>query len=406
MSDLMHPDDALAQLLARARPLAERENVTTAQALGRILAQPLSAPVTVPPTDNSAVDGYAIRFADFTPGQPLPASQRIPAGSHPAPLAAGTAARIFTGATVPPGADTVLMQENCQALEKSGQVQILKTPDPGQNIRPAGQDIRQGDPLLAPGTRLLPQHMGLLASVGLAQIAVWRRLKVAILSTGDELVPPGQALKPGQIYNSNRFTLHGLLQALDCEVLDLGDVADTPDATRAALKKAADEADLVISSGGVSVGDEDHVRSAVTALGQLHLWRLAIKPGKPFAHGVIQHTPFMGLPGNPAAVLVTFLLLVRPYIRRCQGVTDSPQADCFPLPLGFSIDQPSNRRDFRRVRHHREGLASWLEEAPNQSSGMLSSACWADGLALIPQHQTLARGELVAYYPFNGLIYG
>ncbi|TVP59708.1 MAG: molybdopterin molybdenumtransferase MoeA, partial [Halomonadaceae bacterium] len=343
---------------------------------------------------------------DFQADQPLPVSQRIPAGHPPTPLEAGTAARIFTGASLPPGADTVLMQENCQALEEEHKVRLLKTPEPGQNIRPAGQDIRAGEQLLAPGTRLLPQHLGLLASVGLAQVPVWRRLKVAILSTGDELVPPGQPLQPGQIYNSNRFTLHGLLQALDCQVLDLGDVADTLDATKAALKTAAAEADLVISSGGVSVGDEDHVRSAVEALGELHLWRLAIKPGKPFAHGTLGNTPFMGLPGNPAAVLVTFMILVRPYIRRCQGLAANPGADCFPVPLGFSVDKAAGRRDFRRVRHCREGLNSWLEEAPNQSSGMLSSACWADGLALIPQHQTLKQGELVAYYPFNELVYG
>ncbi|MDX1589951.1 MAG: molybdopterin molybdotransferase MoeA, partial [Oleiphilaceae bacterium] len=304
MSDLMNPDLALGRLLEQAVPVRDSETLATADALGRVLAQPVTARVTVPPADNSAVDGYAIRWQDARQDNPLPLSQRIPAGDDPQPLRPGTAARIFTGAAIPPGADTVLMQEHCQEDSQGQHVTLNKPPQQGQNIRPAGQDIRAGEPLLEAGTRLLPQHLGLLASVGLAEVNVHRRLRVAILSTGDELVSPGEPLAPGKIYNSNRFLLKGLLESARCDILDLGDVADSFQATCDALANGAADADLIISTGGVSVGDEDHVRSAVQSLGRLDLWRLAIKPGKPFAFGQVGATPFVGLPGNPAAVLV------------------------------------------------------------------------------------------------------
>lgn len=406
MSELMNPDLALSRLLAQAIPVSDSETLATEQALGQILSEPVIAGVTVPPADNSAVDGYALRWQDAKTDLPIPLSQRIPAGHDPQPLGPGTAARIFTGATVPSGADTVLMQEHCEEGDSGNHVILKKAPEQGQNIRPAGQDIRAGESLLAEGTRLGPQHLGLLASVGLAEVPVRRRLKVAILCTGDELIPPGQPLTPGKIYNSNRYTLQGLLQAAGCQILDLGDVADTFEATCDALKKGAAGADLVISTGGVSVGDEDHVRAAVQALGRLDLWRLAIKPGKPFAYGEVAGTPFVGLPGNPAAVLVTFLVLVAPYLRRCQGIAGNTGAHSYPVPLGFAVEKATHRRDFRRVRYHRSDHESWLEEAPNQSSGMLSSACWADGLALIPENRTLARGDSVDYFPFNELLHG
>jgi len=403
---LMSPDTALEHLLTKAPTTGPAQDVPVQAALGRVLASPVKAAVTVPPTDNSAVDGYAIRHEDYTPGHSLPVVQRVAAGQDPGPLAPGTAARIFTGAAIPAGADTVLMQENCTMDDSNNQVSINKEPDKGQNIRPAGQDINAGDDLLTAGTRLLPQHMGLLASVGLATVPVYPRLRVAILSTGDELVAPGQPLQPGQIYNSNRFTLQGMLQAMGCEVLDLGDIADTMDDTLNALRRGAEGADVIVSSGGVSVGEADYVRDAVKTLGHLDLWRLAIKPGKPFAFGAVGETPFIGLPGNPAAVLVTFLILAKPFLRHCQGLPAHCQHPPVRARIDFAIDSAGKRRDFQRVRCRMTGGELWLESAANQSSGRLSSACWADGLAVIPEHQTLTVGDTVDYLPFDQLVYG
>jgi molybdopterin molybdotransferase len=392
-------DDALTHMLNRAPVLSEMLDADLIQARGAILAQQMTVSADVPPADNSAVDGYAVRTADL--GEPLPISQRITAGDQPGPLAPGTAARIFTGASIPAGADAVIMQED---VAVSGEhMSTSKSPGAGQNIRPQGQDLKTGDMALPAGTRLRPQELGLLASLGIATVPVRRRPRVAILTTGNELVTPGQPLPAGKIYNTNRYMLHGLLETLGCQVLDAGPVADTRNATEAALRQAADSADLVITSGGVSVGEEDHVRVALEALGNLSLWRLALKPGKPLAFGETGETPVLGLPGNPAAVLVTFMMVVAPFLRQMQG-RQHPLPTPVWLPADFAIDRPSIRREFVRARLCNTDGQTCIQRHPNQSSGMLSSACWAEGLAMVPENRTLKAGETIGFYPFNELL--
>lgn len=401
---MMTVDEALAWLLERATTVAETEDVATRDALGRVLAQPLAAQVSAPPLDNSAMDGYAVCVADLdASGETvLPVSQRIPAGSVGQPLARGTAARIFTGAPLPPGADAVVMQECC--AEADGRVTVKRQPKPGENIRRAGEDFAAGAQVLAAGTRLGPQHMGLAAAAGHGRVTVFRRLKVAAFFTGDEIVMPGEALKPGQIYNSNRFTLHGLLQALGCEVIDLGIVPDDFDATVAVLRRAAEGADAVVTSGGVSVGEEDHVKKAVEAVGRLTLWKVAMKPGKPLAFGELGRAYFLGLPGNPVSAFVTFCLFVRPFLLRCQGVTDVAPA-AFAVAAAFDWKKAGERREFARARL--EAGPDGLPRAalyPNQSSGALSSVAWANGLVELPEGKTVEPGQSVKFIPFSELL--
>lgn len=429
---LLSFDEALQKLLAAARPVTEIEEVDTVAAVGRVLARAQASGLTVPPLDNSAMDGYAVRLADVAAaGTRLPVSQRIPAGSVGTPLAAGTAARIFTGAPVPEGADAVVMQELCEHAGE-GVVQVNHAPHPGENIRRAGEDIRAGDAILAAGTRLAPQDIGLAASVGLAVLPVFRRLRVAVFFTGDELSMPGEALRPGGIYNSNRYTLRGLFAALGCEVRDLGIVPDSLEATRAALREAAASSDVIVTSGGVSVGEEDHVKAAVEAEGALDLWKIAIKPGKPLAFGKVSRrgtaqasgippapfpgkgvteargqgpleneATFIGLPGNPVSTFVTFLVLVRPFLLACQGAGAA-------LPRGlamradFDWPKPDRRREFLRVRIN---AAGGLDLFPNQSSGVLTSCAWADGLVDNPPGQAVARGDPVRFLPLSELLY-
>lgn len=399
--ELTSLDSALTTILAGAKPLVDAESLALDLALHRILAENLTVPADVPPADNSAVDGYAIRCADLAANQSLPVSARIPAGTAPAALAEGTAARIFTGASVPVGADAVVMQEETRS---EGDTVTIQGPiRSGQNIRPRGQDLARGNLALAQGTRLRPQELGLIASLGLPRVPVLRRMRVAVLATGDELVEPGQPLKSGQIYNTNRFTLKALLAGMNCEVITCDTLGDTLAETIEALRGAATRADLIITSGGVSVGEEDHVRAALNALGQLSLWRLAIKPGKPLAFGHIGSTPVLGLPGNPAAVFVTFLMVAAPFIRQCQGQSARAPVG-LSLPAAFEVNKPSIRREFMRARREWHQGQWQVTVYPNQSSGVLSSACWADGLAVVPEHCQISPGDPVVFYSFDELM--
>lgn len=397
--------DALAELLERVTPLAGTDTVTTFDADGRVLAQDAVSSLQVPPNDNSSMDGYAVRRADVAAaGTVLPVSQRIAAGSAGAPLQPGTAARIFTGAPIPEGADAVLMQEDCEALDDGRSVRINNVPAAGQWIRRAGEDITRGAVVLSAGTRLSPAELGLAASIGLHQLQVARRPRVALFSTGDELVMPGdvppEQMRPGAIYNSNRFFLRAMLLRLGCEVTDLGIVPDRRDATVQALQQASEAHDLILTSGGVSVGEEDHIKPAVESLGTLDLWQIAMKPGKPFAYGRVGNAHFMGLPGNPVSSFLTFALLVRPFVLRLQGVPAvAPRA--LPATAHFAWPRAHKRREFLRVRHN---AAGGLDLFSNQSSGVLTSAAWGDGVVDNPAGQTIAPGDTVQFIAFAELL--
>lgn len=395
--------ELLKELLNRARVLGETEIVALSNAYNRVLAKGLTSYVSVPPLDNTAMDGFAVRSKDcHEPDSRLTVTQRIAAGHVGRPLAQGEAARIFTGAPIPPDADAVVMQEDT-SLE-GDTVTIYKTPRPGENIRRAGEDIRPGTDVLTPGTRLKGAELGLAASIGCTEASVVRRLRVAMFSTGDELAEPGKPLRAGQIYNSNRATLAGLLTGLGVEIIDLGVVKDTFDATRAALEKAAKQADVILTTGGVSVGEEDHVKAAVAQLGRLDIWKVAMKPGKPVACGRIGEADFIGLPGNPVSAFATFCLFARPFLLKRMGVTQVLYR-AFPVRAAFDWPKPGTRREFLRGR-----LVPGLDGAgeariyPNQGSGVLTSAVWGDGFVDIEIGQTVLRGEWVRFIPFSEVI--
>jgi molybdopterin molybdotransferase len=407
-------DAALAELLGFARVLDGAESVSTFEADGRVLAQDLVSGLQVPSQDNSSMDGYAVRCADVLAAQnsaspTLAVSQRIAAGTVGAPLQPLSVARIFTGAPIPAGADAVVMQEDCDLMPSNGEsdtalVRIKTVPTLGQWIRRAGEDVTLGSVVLAKGTRLSPAALGLAASIGMPALPVARRPRVALFSTGDELVMPGAVapglMKPGTIYNSNRFFLRALLVRLGCEVTDLGIVPDQLSATVEALKSAAQSHDLILTSGGVSVGEEDHIKPAVQSLGTLNLWQIAIKPGKPFAYGRVQDAHFIGLPGNPVSSFVTFLLLVRPFLLKLQGVTDVAPA-AMAATAHFAWPRADKRQEFLRVRRNAVG---GLDLFSNQSSGVLTSAVWGDGLVDNPAGQTIAPGDVVRFLPFLELL--
>ncbi|HJV24759.1 MAG TPA: gephyrin-like molybdotransferase Glp [Aromatoleum sp.] len=402
--------EALDFLLAAVEPIAQTQTLPTLEANGRVLAVAQTSQLNVPPMDNTQMDGYAVRAADCAGGNArLAVSQRIPAGHVGQALQPGTAARIFTGAMIPPGADAVVMQEQCE-LEKTAEgdiVTIRHAPKTGEWIRRTGEDIRAGSIILAAGTRLRAQELGLAASVGLAHLPVVRKPRVAVFFTGDELAMPGEPLKPGAIYNSNRFTLRGLLENLGCEITDYGIVPDSLQATRDTLRRAAADHDLIITSGGVSVGEEDYIKPAVEAEGRLNMWQIAIKPGKPLAFGQIDRTGqdgcayFIGLPGNPVSSFVTFLLFVRPFILRLQGVADvAPRA--FNLRADFAWAKADRRNEFLRAKINEQG---GLDLFPNQGSAVLTSTVWGSGLIDNPPGQTIAQGDTVRFLPFSELLY-
>lgn len=407
---MLTAQQALDHLLSNARAVGESETVAMQAALGRVLAENVNSLVDVPPLDNTSMDGYAVRTADTqVSGSTLKIAQRIPAGSMGTQLEPGTAARIFTGAPVPPGADAVVMQEDCAIPEGStDQVQVNIAPTSGQWIRRRGEDLTAGKTALTAGTFLRPQELGVAASAGLTHLNVKRKVRVAAFFTGDELSLPGEPLKPGGIYNSNRDTLLACIKSLGCDATDFGIVPDSLEATRETLRKASKDHDLIITSGGVSVGEEDHIKPAVTAEGRLDLWQIAIKPGKPLAFGAVRkssenqdgETWFIGLPGNPVSSFVTFLLFVRPFILRLQG-RDTGMPQSYPMRADFDWLKGDRRNEFLRVKINSQG---GLDLFPNQSSGVLTSASWGDGLVDCPPGQVFQSGDIVKYIPFSALL--
>ena len=398
-------DDARTWLLDRARRLTETEVLPLVRARGRILARDVVSRLAVPPQDNSAMDGFALRIADWAEGKTLPVSQRVPAGTQPQPLQPGTAARIFTGAPVPAGADCVVMQEQCR--QEGDCVLVASAPRAGQNIRRAGEDIAAGTVVVAAGSRLKPADIGLIASVGQPEVEVLRPLRVAVFFTGDELTEPGETLFPGRIYNSNRYWLRGILTQMGCELSDQATIPDSLAATRLALADAAGSADVVMTCGGVSVGEEDHVKTAVEREGRLDLWRLAIKPGKPFAFGAIGEADFIGLPGNPVSGFVTLATLVAPFLRERMGLDGRAPMLSVQLPARFDWQHPDSKRtEFLRARlSHEEGRFA-VEIYPQQGSGVLTSCAWADGLVRLAPGQSVKAGDPVDYLPLSNLISG
>ena len=411
---LMSLDEALSLVLKDMKPLVQTDWVNTFDSDGRVLAQDLVSQLQVPPQDNSSMDGYALRIEDVSQvGSRLRVTQRIPAGHHGHALGQGEAARIFTGAPIPAGANAVVMQEDTTAIEASNssanlpEVMINTLPLEGQWIRRSGEDVTKGAVVLAKGTRLDPAALGLAASIGADKLEVTRKPRVALFSTGDELVMPGDVLpenmRPGAIYNSNRFFLRALLVRAGCEVTDLGIVPDKFDATLKVLRDAAANHDLVLTSGGVSVGEEDHVKPAVEALGGLNLWQISMKPGKPFAFGflnsqVSNHSAFfMGLPGNPVSSFVTYQLLVRPFLLALQGVSSS-QSEPLQMRADFDLPKPDKRREFLRVKRNAQG---GLDLFPNHSSGVLTSVVWGDGVVDNPGSNPIQSGDWVRFYPFS-----
>jgi molybdopterin molybdotransferase len=395
---LLSVDEALDVLLAGAKAVDDIEQVPTLEATDRVLARAQSSTMDVPPMDNSAMDGYAVRVADIAgPDTRLKVAQRIAAGSVGEPLAAGTAARIFTGAPIPTGADAVVMQEFCAA--DADHVVVKKKPQPEEWVRRAGSDIKSGGLVLAAGIKLRPQDTGLAASVGIKTLPVRRKVKLALFFTGDELVMPGDPLPPGRIYNSNRFTLNGMARLFGCEVRDYGIVPDRLDATREVLRRAAAENDIIVTSGGVSVGEEDHVKPAVEAEGSLLMWKISMKPGRPLAFGKVGNAAFIGLPGNPVSSFVTFLVFVRPFLLKTQGIANvAPRV--IDARADFTWDKPDTRREFLRVKWNAQG---GVDIYPTQDSAVMTSTAWADGLVDNPANQAIRNGDRVRFLPFSEL---
>lgn len=404
---LMSVDEAVWMIASRVEAVTDTEWVDLTEADGRVLSADIRAPLALPPFTNSAVDGYAVRSADLPRDkeQSFPVSGRIQAGSSASDvIVAEEAVRIFTGAPMPAGADTVFMQEDVR-LDDAGRVVLPPGLKAGANVRPAGEDIAEGDAALPAGRRLRPQDIALIAAFGLTRIEVRRRLRVAVFSTGNEVVSPGAPRAAAQLFDSNRFMLTALLKRLGCEVSDLGILRDDRASLAVALKDAAIRHDLILTSGGVSTGEEDHVKAAVESVGTLVLWRMAIKPGRPVAMGVIGGTPFIGLPGNPVASFVTFTYVVRPAIAALSGV---PPRTLAPVPVraAFTYAKKSGRREYVRVNLHK-GTDGTMEAVkfPREGAGLLSSLVNTDGLVELGEDVTAVKpGEIVGFLDYSGLI--
>jgi molybdopterin molybdotransferase len=394
---LLSVDEALEVLLSGACPVAGIEEVPTLEATNRVLARAQFSTMDVPPMDNSAMDGYAIRVSDLKKSSRLKIAQKIMAGAVGKPLEPGSAARIFTGAPIPPGADAIVMQEFCVA--EGSEVLVKKVPEKNEWIRRTASDVKKGGEILAAGKRLAPQDTGLAASVGIGTLPVFRRVRLGLFFTGDELVMPGEPLPPGRIYNSNRFTLRGLAATFGCEIRDYGIVPDSLDATRQVLRQAAAECDVIVTSGGVSVGDADFVKPAVEAEGELLMWKIAMKPGRPLAFGKVQKAFFIGLPGNPVSSFVTFLIFVRPFLLKTQGLSET-QPRSISARADFDWPRPDTRREFLRVKWNAQG---GLDLYPTQDSAVLTSTAWADGLVDNPAGRSIAMGDTVRFLPYSEL---
>ncbi len=400
-------DEALELLLNSAKVTRSTQWLGLDDALNKILAVDLYADIFVPSFDNSAMDGYALNLKEeqinISGGTTFKITDRIPAGSTGNTLASGCAARLFTGAPIPKGANTVVMQEECELIENASRIEIYRPIALNENIRPMGNDIQSGDVILSKGKQLQPQDIALAASVGVGKLEVFNKIKVGVFFTGNELIEPGKSLQQGQIFNSNRYALVALLNKLDCEVINLGDIKDTLGATCQALEKLKSSCNLIITTGGVSVGEEDHVKPAVEKLGQLNLWRIKMKPGKPLALGCIGDCAFIGLPGNPVSAMVTFLLFARPFIKKMQGASNYLNIP-FKVAANFDWHRAKPRREFVRVRLERTITPMQVNQYPKQGSDVLSSMVWADGLVEIPEEKTFKQGEILNFYPLNEMM--
>lgn len=393
-------DEALAHLIQQANPTNKTETISITDAQGRILAEDIVSSINVPPHDNSTMDGYALKLASLQTTDTFTISQRIAAGEIGTALADNTVARIFTGAKIPPNVDAVIMQEETELIEGDNKVKITaKNTRGGQNIRRIGEDITLNDTILNKGHLLKPQDLGLITSIGIDKVNVYQPLTIATFTTGSELLEPNQILEEGKIYNANRYVLAGAIPELGFKLIDLGIIPDTLNDTIEAMEKAANLADVVITTGGVSVGEEDHIKPAIEQLGKLDMWKVKMKPGKPLAYGYINQTPFIGLPGNPVSAFATFKLFATPYLQTMQGQTNALATPIW-LTANFATEKAQFRREFARGKLINNQQQTQVELYPNQGSGVLSSTVWADGLVVIPEDTIIKQGDKVAFYPF------